>query len=115
MIGAVDIGGTKIAVGVVDDNGKVLARAETPTDSDNYAAGVDAIASMLRQTEKDSGAKLRGIGIGSTGPIDPFAASLATLIFSLDGAGRVWFAIWRMALNYVLLSRMMATRPRCLS
>ena len=33
MIGAVDIGGTKIAVGVVDDCGRVLARAETPTDA----------------------------------------------------------------------------------
>ena len=32
MIGAVDIGGTKIAVGMVDDNGKVLSRMEAPTD-----------------------------------------------------------------------------------
>jgi predicted NBD/HSP70 family sugar kinase len=28
MIGAVDIGGTKIAAGIVDANGRVLARAE---------------------------------------------------------------------------------------
>ena len=81
MIGAVDIGGTKIAVGVVDDNGKVLARAETPTDADNYAAGLDAIVSMLRQTEKDSGAKLRGIGIGSTGPIDPIRGEFGDVDF----------------------------------
>lgn len=32
MIGAVDIGGTKIAVGVVDDAGRVLAKNECPTD-----------------------------------------------------------------------------------
>jgi len=31
MIGAVDIGGTKIAAGIVDDRGKVLSRLETPT------------------------------------------------------------------------------------
>jgi glucokinase len=81
MIGAVDIGGTKIAVGVVDDNGSVLARAETPTDPDNYAVGLDAIVSMLRQTEKDSGAKLRGIGIGSTGPIDPIRGEFGDVDF----------------------------------
>ena len=81
MIGAVDIGGTKIAVGVVDDNGKVLARSETPTDPDNYALGLDAIVRMLRQTEKDSGAKLRGIGIGSTGPIDPIRGEFGDVDF----------------------------------
>jgi glucokinase len=81
MIGAVDIGGTKIAVGVVDENGRVLARAETPTDSDSYAAGLDAIVGMLRQTEKDSGAKFRGIGIGSTGPIDPIRGEFGDVDF----------------------------------
>ena len=33
MIGAVDIGGTKIAAGIVDDAGKVLAKMETPTEA----------------------------------------------------------------------------------
>jgi glucokinase len=47
-IGAVDIGGTKIAVGVVDDNGRVLSRTEAPTDPDRYEAGVELIARMLR-------------------------------------------------------------------
>ena len=32
MIGAIDIGGTKIAVGVVDGNGRVLAKTERPTE-----------------------------------------------------------------------------------
>ena len=36
MIGAVDIGGTKIAVGVVDADGKVLARTQAPTDPSRY-------------------------------------------------------------------------------
>lgn len=81
MIGAVDIGGTKIAVGAVDENGKVLARSETPTDPDNYAAGLDAIASMLLQTEEDAGVKLRGIGIGSTGPIDPIRGEFGDVDF----------------------------------
>ena len=33
MIGAVDIGGTKIAVGIVDDNGTVLSKQEFPTQA----------------------------------------------------------------------------------
>ena len=33
-IGAVDIGGTKIAVGVVDGSGRVLSRYEAPTQTD---------------------------------------------------------------------------------
>ena len=32
-IGAVDIGGTKIAVGMVDDDGRVLSRQEAPTQT----------------------------------------------------------------------------------
>ena len=32
MIAGVDIGGTKIAVGIVGENGRVLAKAECPTD-----------------------------------------------------------------------------------
>ena len=32
-IGAVDIGGTKIAVGMVDEDGRVLSKAEFPSDA----------------------------------------------------------------------------------
>ena len=31
MIGAADIGGSKIAVGIVDDSGAMLANVESPT------------------------------------------------------------------------------------
>jgi glucokinase len=71
MIGAVDIGGTKIAVGVVDDGGRVLARAETPTDAHDYANGLAAILRMLGETALAAGTSVSGIGIGATGPVDP--------------------------------------------
>ena len=81
MIGAVDIGGTKIAVGMVDDKGKVLARAQTPTDGHNYARGLEAIARMLRETSAQAGAALTGIGIGATGPVDPIRGEFGDVDF----------------------------------
>lgn len=81
MIGAVDIGGTKIAVGIVDNNGKVLARTQSPTDPENYAAGIDSIAGMLRETAAKAGAQITGIGIGSTGPVDPLRGEFGDVDF----------------------------------
>lgn len=81
MIGAVDIGGTKIAVGIVDDAGKVLARTQAPTDPERYDAGIAAIADMLRATAAQAGAELTGIGIGSTGPVDPIGGEFGDVDF----------------------------------
>jgi glucokinase len=81
MIGAVDIGGTKIAVGMVDDNGGVLARTEAPTDPDRYVWGIDAIAGMLRETAQKAGVEISGIGIGSTGPVDPIRGEFGDVDF----------------------------------
>lgn len=81
MIGAVDIGGTKIAVGIVDDTGKVLARMETPTDGQNYTGGLDAIVRMLREIATKRGTTISGIGIGSTGPLDPIRGEFGDVDF----------------------------------
>jgi glucokinase len=81
MIGAVDIGGTKIAVGMVDDNGRVLARAETPTEPDHYSNGLAAIVRMLGETADAAGTSISGIGIGSTGPVDPILGEFGNVDF----------------------------------
>jgi glucokinase len=81
MIGAVDIGGTKIAVGIVDDTGKVLARTQAPTDPNCYADGLNTIARMLRETAATVGVELTGIGIGSTGPVDPIRGEFGDVDF----------------------------------
>jgi len=81
MIGAVDIGGTKIAVGMVDGNGRVLSRMQAPTDPDRYDDGLKLIASMLRETSAEAGAELSGIGIGSTGPVDPIRGEFGDVDF----------------------------------
>jgi glucokinase len=88
MIGAVDIGGTKIAVGIVDDEGKILASAESPTDARlGFAHAIDRIASMLRDSATRSGAKLRGIGIGCTGPVDPISGEICQADFIKEWKG----------------------------
>jgi glucokinase len=81
MIGAVDIGGTKIAVGMVDDAGKVLARMQAPTDPNNYVDSLNLIAGMLRETASKAGEELTGIGIGSTGPVDPMRGEFGDVDF----------------------------------
>jgi len=82
MIGAVDIGGTKIAAGVVDEDGRVLSRMESPTEVDrSYEQGLELLVSMLRRTLQEAGQKLDGIGIGSTGPVNPVTGEFGDVDF----------------------------------
>jgi glucokinase len=81
MIGAVDIGGTKIAVGMVNDSGQVLSRKEIATDAASYANGLAMIANMLRETAQTAGVEITGIGIGSTGPVDPLSGTFGEVDF----------------------------------
>jgi glucokinase len=82
MIGAVDIGGTKVAVGIVGDDGKVLSASESPTGSNcEYAITLEIIADRLRNVAQKAGVELSGIGIGSTGPVDPFTGNFGEVDF----------------------------------
>ncbi|HKS73453.1 MAG TPA: ROK family protein [Terriglobales bacterium] len=74
----VDIGGTKVAAGLVDPDGKIVVRARTPMiANDSAASGLSAVISAIdsvSKTSNDSGAPSRliqGIGICSPGPLDP--------------------------------------------
>lgn len=82
MIGAVDIGGTKIAAGIVDDGGKVLARVEAPTESARaYPDGLRHMVRMLREAARQANIGLSGIGIGSTGWVYPFTGEFGDVDF----------------------------------
>ncbi|MBZ5594000.1 MAG: ROK family protein [Acidobacteriia bacterium] len=81
-VGAIDIGGTKIAVGVVDESGRVLARRECPTDaSRGYEDALARMCAMLRDAVQRGKQSIDGIGIGSTGPVDPFTGVIGKLDF----------------------------------
>jgi glucokinase len=60
----IDLGGTKIAAGVVDENGAVLARDQRPTDVRNVVA---QIGSMVAELGTEG---IAGVGIGAAGIID---------------------------------------------
>lgn len=70
MVIGVDIGGTKIAAGVVDGDGAVLLRRERPTPARQGAAavlaGVAGLVDELRRVHPSVGA----VGVGSAGQVD---------------------------------------------
>jgi glucokinase len=74
----VDIGGTKIAAGVVDGSGAILQQARAPmAAAGDASAGLAAVTSAIEALAAKCGwdsllsADLRGIGICSPGPLDP--------------------------------------------
>jgi len=69
----VDIGGTKVAAGVVDDEGKILSQTRTPMAANGSAeAGFDAVDRAIRSVmASDAGNEVQGIGICAPGPLDP--------------------------------------------
>ncbi len=85
IIGAVDIGGTKMAAGLVDERGRVLAWRSTPTDpAVRVETAVKQIAGMLRDALAEAcpdGGTLSGIGVGCTGPVYPTLGTLGYVEF----------------------------------
>ncbi len=73
QIGAVDIGGTKIAAGIVREDGTLLHRIDCPTEAKlGFSNAVGRIESTLRQLVDRCGS-IDGIGIACPGPLDPLA------------------------------------------
>jgi len=71
-IGAVDIGGTKITVGAVWEDGGILERLECPTEPERgFHSAMERIVAMLRAISAN-GLQFEGIGVGCPGPLNPF-------------------------------------------
>lgn len=82
MIGAVDIGGTKFAVGMISRDGELLARADTPSCPERGPEdGIGRICQLLEETATQVGEPLEGIGIGCTGPVNPLTGELGMISF----------------------------------
>jgi len=86
VVGAVDIGGTKIATGLVDESGHVLARHEIPSGTD-FDRAMERIIGLLSKAVLETRTQLAGIGIGCTGPVDPFTGAVGKNNFFLHWEG----------------------------
>jgi glucokinase len=77
IIGAIDIGGTKIAAGAITETGHVLDRKEIPTLPDQgFAHAMHRTRAMLQQIASTNNLRFDGIGIASPGPLNPFTGIL---------------------------------------
>ncbi len=70
----IDVGGTNIKIGVVDDLGSTMSHSSTPTEAKRGAeAGVETIGNLARQVVTDSGLSLSdisGVGVATPGTMD---------------------------------------------
>jgi glucokinase len=68
----VDIGGTKVAAGLVDTNGEISARVREPMVSNSSAQeGLNAVLSAIAKVMPEGEFGVGGIGICAPGPLDP--------------------------------------------
>jgi len=67
----VDLGGTNVRVGLGDDQGRILAKLTEETEKKKGPEGIsEQIVRMIHSIQPEAG-EIQGIGIGSTGPLDP--------------------------------------------
>ncbi|MBR7829187.1 ROK family protein [Actinospica sp. MGRD01-02] len=69
---AIDIGGTKLAAAVVDEQGGVMSRGEIPTPSSAVADTLIELAKTVLGNERP-----RTIGLASAGPLDMVAGTVS--------------------------------------
>jgi glucokinase len=68
----VDIGGTKVAAGLVTKAGEILYQTRTPMVANDATAGLAAVLSAIDSVRNSSKANsIAGIGICAPGPLDP--------------------------------------------
>jgi glucokinase len=79
----IDIGGTKVAAGVVDESGQVLAQARRRTPSRDPEHLVDVVGEIVRQLLTDH--SVEAVGVGAAGFVD---ASRSTVLFAPNLAWR---------------------------
>jgi glucokinase len=75
---ALDIGGTKIAVGLTDPAGELVHKAIEPTPKDHEAEHVwNLVDRMVVDATDFAQGAIRAVGIGSAGPIDANAGTVS--------------------------------------
>ena len=79
----IDLGGSKIALGLVDAQDRIVARRRIDTESD---AGLESVVERIAfevdalQAVLESGGRVDAIGVGAPGPVDHISGDLLTLV-----------------------------------
>jgi glucokinase len=76
---ALDIGGTKIAAGLVDDEGTLVHHAKLPTPDGDAEAIWAVVDTLVTESLAVAGGRVRGVGIASAGPIDLRAGTVSPI------------------------------------
>ena len=76
---ALDIGGTKIAAGLVDAGGTLVHHAKLPTPDADAEAIWAVVDSLVTEALATAGGDVRGVGIASAGPIDLPSGSVSPI------------------------------------
>ncbi len=73
LVVGVDIGGTKVAAGLVDSHGEIRARSRTPMVANDAARGLAAVSTAIRELFASSAhqQEILAIGICAPGPLNP--------------------------------------------
>lgn len=66
----VDIGGTKIAAGVVDGSGNILTTARRPTPRHDSGAVLNDVADVVNELQAGIDGSVVGVGVGVAGGVD---------------------------------------------
>lgn len=75
---ALDVGGTKIAVGLVDPDGTLTYTLALPTRADQGTEVVwSVVAELIENALERAGGRVAAVGIGSAGPIDVAAGTVS--------------------------------------
>jgi glucokinase len=82
----IDIGGTKIAVGIADAQGRLAVQSQMPTSpEEGFPSALARMEAELRRLHEELGyPDLAGIGIGCAGPVDPRCGTIENP-FTLPG------------------------------
>lgn len=83
---ALDIGGTAVKIGIINERGDILYRKEHSVSFDGYQTPIlDTSVRYARQAAEDSGLAFAGIGISATGQIDLHSGTVIGTCGNLPG------------------------------
>lgn len=71
----IDLGGTKIEVIALDDEGQAILRKRVATPRDDYPGTVETIVALVERVEQETG-QSGSVGVGIPGTLSPYTGKV---------------------------------------